>query len=352
MFFSTPNPPFKYQVQMYERTTGFMVNSSSIFTREEDLQWYLYLTSNLIKNFRFVVYYQTYVVNSIYNYDYHYGSYEYIPPVVSTPEPASASESEQPTFTNAESQESFNTYEPPPKFVIPDNKLPEYTSAENGNTCVNETSTRVATSGFNFHFDPPTNLNINIDDSTPTTENNLNSDNIEWQVADGYEYQFGGNTNEARDGSFMVYHSNLEENNSEEKSDDNRTVTENVINEILDTIEDNEGNSDISDLDEFIAEQPLATSTPPPVDDDYWNVVEQDNLEDMTLQKYGRGYLLKCEEDHPDFGTKYFPSEENCKAWWQPANEGWFVRRENKNYFLERGVQFIYRNNKRSRRYK
>ena len=103
----------------------------------------------------------------------------------------------------------------------------------------------------------------------------------------------------------------------------------------------------ISDLEDFSYVPPIQTITPPSVKDDYWNVIENEYYHDMTLHKFGRGYLLKCEENHPDYGIKYYPSEENCKAWWQPSNQSWFVRRENKNYFLERGATFIYRENKR-----
>ena len=44
-------------------------------------------------------------------------------------------------------------------------------------------------------------------------------------------------------------------------------------------------------------------------------------LSGMTLTKYGKGYLLHCDEDHQD-GQKYFYS------WWMPTQEGWFLKSE------------------------
>jgi hypothetical protein len=66
--------------------------------------------------------------------------------------------------------------------------------------------------------------------------------------------------------------------------------------------------------------------------------------EGFTLKKYGKGYLLKSPDDHPDVGIKYYPSKEDCKAWWLRCDTGWFVKRENKNYFLERGAEFVFQN--------
>ena len=70
----------------------------------------------------------------------------------------------------------------------------------------------------------------------------------------------------------------------------------------------------------------------------------------MTLEKYGRGYILKVDEEHPDYGVKYYPSQSNCRAWWQDSNKGWFVQRENKNYFLERGAVFIHHHSQHKKR--
>ena len=101
-------------------------------------------------------------------------------------------------------------------------------------------------------------------------------------------------------------------------------------------------NEDASNLDDsFLSDSYLAVKNPPPVDADYWNVVNTDeDYSEMTLTKYGRGYLLKCPEDHPDFGIKYYPDNNNCLGWWLNNQEGWFIKRENKNYFLEKGAIF------------
>ena len=43
----------------------------------------------------------------------------------------------------------------------------------------------------------------------------------------------------------------------------------------------------------------------------------------MTLTKYGKGWLLTCDEDHHRYGQKYFYS-----AWWMPSQNAWFLKNE------------------------
>lgn len=349
MFFYPYVPPNKFQVQMIHKTSGFVVNASSIFTKEEDLRWYLYLTANLMEHFRFIVLYQTFVSTGVYDYQYYQGCYEYLLEndnnYPNTNDEKEGQSNEPDYSANTSPDSATDNYEVPPRCEFNDNTLPTYTEpassvANNFNDeIINSARRETTTSGFNFHFDPPTNLNFQIQ-----TENANATDQVEWQE------------NTPQDSSFMVY----PENNVYHSIDDNNLtqVLQPEVSQFLQEIEleeddthnpqlgvENQTESDISELEEA----PLGTSTPPPVDDDYWNVVDEENYEDMKLQKYGRGYILKCDSDHPDYGIKYFPNEENCRAWWQPSNDGWFVRRENKNYFLERGAQFEYRNSKRVR---
>lgn len=344
MFFYTYNPNYnptnKYQVQMIDKSSGFIVNMSSIFSKEEDLRWYLYLTANLMENFRFIVLYQTYVSIGVYNYQYYQGCYEYLPEYHNLNNNYNTPTQNQDSSENTATTSHSDKYEFPPKFELNDNTLPSYstpTSMVNNESNFDASRVDTTTSGFNFHFDPPTNLNFQIQENGGTSQ-----DEVVWEET------------QPEENGFMVY----PENNVYFETDNNNLtqVIDPEVSQILQDIElkedsaetgDGDGVSDISDL---LNELPIATSTPPPVDDDYWNVVEEENYDDMTLQKYGRGYILKCDSDHPDYGIKYFPSEENCRAWWQPANEGWFVRRENKNYFLERGAQFVYRHSKRMKR--
>ena len=77
---------------------------------------------------------------------------------------------------------------------------------------------------------------------------------------------------------------------------------------------------------------------PPETDDTHWDVIyERPKFEGMKIYKYGRGYLLKCPEDHPDYGKKYYHN-----AWWQNCNDGWFLKRKDKKYFIENGADFVY----------
>ena len=46
-------------------------------------------------------------------------------------------------------------------------------------------------------------------------------------------------------------------------------------------------------------------------------------LSGMTLTKYGKGWLLTCDDDHPRYGQKYFYS-----AWWMPSQNAWFLKNE------------------------
>ena len=82
-------------------------------------------------------------------------------------------------------------------------------------------------------------------------------------------------------------------------------------------------------------------------EDDLWEHLsgEKDNMTEsfveggpnlfdgMTLEEYGRGYLLKPPSDHPDFGTKYYHD-----AWWRADLQGWFLKQKYLDYFLNNGA--------------
>ena len=56
-------------------------------------------------------------------------------------------------------------------------------------------------------------------------------------------------------------------------------------------------------------------------------------FDDMTLEEYGKGFLLRPPTDHPDIGTKYYHN-----AWWRHALSGWFLKSEYLDYFLDNGA--------------
>ena len=105
----------------------------------------------------------------------------------------------------------------------------------------------------------------------------------------------------------------------------------------------NEINELVTNVEEIL-NMVESSEIPPPVDENEWNYIDtpRPRYEGMKMKKFGRGYQLKCEDTHPDYGIKYYPTEENCKAWWQPCHQVWFLRRENKDYFLDNGAEFVY----------
>lgn len=75
------------------------------------------------------------------------------------------------------------------------------------------------------------------------------------------------------------------------------------------------------------------------IEDDY---VDEDEeyisnslFEGMFIEKYGRGYILKCNEEHKDYGEKYYH-----KGWWFPKQKAWFFKEEFLEYYLDRGALF------------
>ena len=187
-----------------------------------------------LDKFKFIVYYQFYESNRPYQYQYQQGSYEYL-----------SSMNFNTTGFNFDStvQENINEenteYEVPPVFEERKNQdLPSYQDSnfnfteyyqqnvnqqpnqnldDNNNIISNkvETSTPIAnTSGFNFHFEPPTNLNMVVNPVANNTEV-INQDNIQENIQ-------------------QVIQQNIEENINESDSDsesDNEVINEEMINE-------------------------------------------------------------------------------------------------------------------------
>ena len=50
---------------------------------------------------------------------------------------------------------------------------------------------------------------------------------------------------------------------------------------------------------------------------------------DMTVEPYGKGYLLVPPEEHSDYGTKYYHN-----GWWNENNDAWFFKKEHRTFLL------------------
>ena len=77
---------------------------------------------------------------------------------------------------------------------------------------------------------------------------------------------------------------------------------------------------------------PVNTSNIKEVDGD-----SKDNIfKNMVAQKYGKGYLLIPEDNHKDYGIKYYNN-----GWWIKKHKAWFFKKEYKKYLLNSGIQNI-----------
>ena len=46
-------------------------------------------------------------------------------------------------------------------------------------------------------------------------------------------------------------------------------------------------------------------------------------MDNTTFEKYGKGYMVYPNDNHPSFGEKYFHN-----GWWFPKNNGWFFKND------------------------
>ena len=53
----------------------------------------------------------------------------------------------------------------------------------------------------------------------------------------------------------------------------------------------------------------------------------------MKIEEYGRGYLLSPEDDHPDFGEKYYHN-----GWWIGRQNAWFFKDKYYEYLIDNGA--------------
>ena len=55
----------------------------------------------------------------------------------------------------------------------------------------------------------------------------------------------------------------------------------------------------------------------------------------MTIEQYGKGYLLVPPDGHEHYGEKYYH-----KAWWMSKNNAWFFKEDLLGYFLDNGAMW------------
>ena len=60
------------------------------------------------------------------------------------------------------------------------------------------------------------------------------------------------------------------------------------------------------------------------------------DLSSMTLERFGRGYLLRPQEDYEFYGEKYF-----LNGWWMPKHFAWFFRSEYFDELIFLGAEYI-----------
>ena len=63
------------------------------------------------------------------------------------------------------------------------------------------------------------------------------------------------------------------------------------------------------------------------------NYVIEEFFGGMTLEEYGKGFILRPPDNHPDFGIKYYHN-----AWWRTDLGAWFLKEQHLDYFLDNGA--------------
>jgi hypothetical protein len=56
---------------------------------------------------------------------------------------------------------------------------------------------------------------------------------------------------------------------------------------------------------------------------------------DMTIRKYGKGFVMVPPPDHSNYGDKYI---NNNRGWWNTNAQGWFFKRNVLQSFLDQGA--------------
>lgn len=309
-------PVYNYYAQVYtiDPNSKVIIGISKPFYNNNEITWYINMMNNTKLQFvlnygQFVTYHPMY--NMCYPmYNMCYPTYKQPSNMPKNTQNTQNTQTNQ--FNFASNEKKNNTR----KFFKNKNMKNKFGNKKSRNKQVN------------FKFDHPT--------SFETLDSNA------------YEIEFG--KRKSKKPKFEEHpHIEKEENshNNEEKPQyDNEEIVyeeqspyeENIKYRIMEeglNIEDDDFQTIMNDIEnrENIDDEKIPDS-----EEIEWDIVlERPKFEGMYLYKYGRGYLLKCSKEHPDYGKKYYHN-----AWWQNCNNGWFLRRENKNYFLENGAEFIF----------
>lgn len=67
------------------------------------------------------------------------------------------------------------------------------------------------------------------------------------------------------------------------------------------------------------------------LEDEEETMIESDtNIPDTTVSKHGKGYLVKPNHCHPDYGEKYYHG-----GWWMPTHSAWFFKKDAYQQYCE-----------------
>ena len=69
---------------------------------------------------------------------------------------------------------------------------------------------------------------------------------------------------------------------------------------------------------------------------EYENYEMEEDLSTMTVEDYGKGYLLRTNTEDERYGEKYF-----LDGWWNKRAQGWFFMSDFLSGLLEMGAQYI-----------
>ena len=117
----------------------------------------------------------------------------------------------------------------------------------------------------------------------------------------------------------------------EDDEDDEVDEEDDEVNEEVDEEDDEEVDEVDEEDDEVDEEDDEEDDDEEFVDDE---VDEEHDYSDMTIRKYGKGFLLMPPKSHELYGEKYL-----CNGWWIPSQKGWFFKTEHKEWLDSCGAK-------------
>jgi len=66
-----------------------------------------------------------------------------------------------------------------------------------------------------------------------------------------------------------------------------------------------------------------------------------DDFTGMSFTRYGKGFILTCDESDSRFGTKYLSEHLSDGGFWNTKANGWIFRHSHREYLVDHGAQFI-----------